>query len=268
MKELVRQGDISTSEYRRDRLRLAGAISSPLLIPVVPASVLAVIGFLTAASPPALISILFFAAVWFLIGGFAGLVIMGFLLRNRARWKKQLKEKISRTGIRTRHVQLFKRELRSHERRALKEIEDRDPLLGDAYRETLASRLTSSKILKLTDLELSDAQRRKERVKRISSSDARGLIEEIESDIGRLWTVRRDSEKLLADSELRLEKIEATSRRGTSLSEAESSLKNLSERSAQLPLALEAARMREEVMRDLENGMDVVGTDDHSPSSS
>ena len=158
--------------------------------------------------------------------------------------------------------------MKSHERRALKEIEERDALLGDAYRETLASRLTSSKILKLTDLELADAHRRKERVKRISSSDARELIEEIESDVARLWTVRRDAEKLLADSELRLEKIEATSRRGTTLTDAEYSLKNLSERSAELPLALEAARMRDEVMRDLDTGIDDVRFSDHSPSSS
>ncbi len=141
-------------------------------------------------------------------------------------------------------------------------------MLGDAYRETLASRLTASKILKFTDLELADAHRRKERVRRISSSDAQGLIEEIEGDIGRLWTVRRDAEKLLADSELRLEKVEATARRGTTLSDAESSVKNLSERSAQLPLALEAARTRDEIMRELDSDLQAIDFDDHSPSSS
>jgi hypothetical protein len=268
MNELVKQGDISRAESRRDSLRLAGAVSSPILVPLVPAAVLAAIGFMTAGIPAIGLSIFLLSGLWLVIGFVLGLVMTAVFLRNRSRWKKELKERIVQTGIRTRHVELFRRELRSHEKRALKEIEERDPLLGDAYRETLASRLTSSKILKLTDLELADANRRKDRVKRISSSDARELIEEIENDIGRLWTVRRDAERLLADSELRLEKIEATSRRGTTLSDAESSLKNLSERSAQLPLALEAARMREEVMRDLDNGLDVVGTGGHSPSSS
>jgi hypothetical protein len=265
MKELMKYGDISPAEFRRDRLRLAGAISSPLLIPLLP---LVAIGFLSLASPPSVMLALFFGILWLVIGGILGLVVMGFLLRNRSRWKRELKDRISRTGIRTRHIDLFKRELRSHEKRALKEIEERDPLLGDAYRETLASRLTASKILKFTDLELADAHRRKERVRRISSSDAQGLIEEIEGDIGRLWTVRRDAEKLLADSELRLEKVEATARRGTTLSDAESSVKNLSERSAQLPLALEAARTRDEIMRELDSDLQAIDFDDHSPSSS
>lgn len=268
MKELVRQGDITSAESRRDRLRLVGAVSSPILMPLVPAAVLAAIGIMTAATPAIGLSMFLLSGLWLIAGFIIGIVITAIFLRNRSRWRRELKDRIIRSGIRTRHVDLFKRELKSHERRALKEIEERDALLGDAYRETLASRLTSSKILKLTDLELADAHRRKERVKRISSSDARELIEEIESDVARLWTVRRDAEKLLADSELRLEKIEATSRRGTTLTDAEYSLKNLSERSAELPLALEAARMRDEVMRDLDTGIDSMKFEDHPPSSS
>jgi len=268
MKELMKSGDISPAEYRRDRLRLAGAASAWFVVPVLPALILAALGVLTAASPAIGLSLFFLSAVWLVIGLILGIIVTSVLMTRRISWKKELRQRVSRQGIRTRHVDLFLKELKPRERRALKEIEDRDPLLGDAYRETLASRLTASKILKFTDLELADAHRRKERVRRISSSDAQGLIEEIEGDIGRLWSVRRDAERLLADSELRLEKVEATARRGTTLSDAESSVKNLSERSAQLPLALEAARARDEIMRELETDFPATDSVDHSPSSS
>lgn len=270
MKELVKYGDITPAEHRRDRMRLAGAASAWFMVPVVPALILAALGVMTAASPAIGLSLFVLSAIWLVIGLILGIIATSVLMTRRISWKKQLKKRISREGIRTRHVDLFLKELKPRERRALKEIEDRDPLLGDAYRETLASRLTSTKILKLTDEELADAQRRRDRVRKIGSSDAQGFIEEIETDIGRLWTVRRDAEKLLGDSELRLETIEATARRGSALSEIESGIKRLSERSAQLPIALEAARVREEVLKELEMDADVsdIGVERHSPSSS
>lgn len=268
MKELVKFGDITPAEYRWDRIRLGGAISSPLLIPVLPAVVLAAIGFVTAGVPAIGLSMFLLSAVWLAIGFVLGLIMMGFLLRNRSRWKKALKERISRTGIRTRHIDLFRGELRSHEKRALRELGEGDPLLADSYRETLASRLTASKILKLTDIELGDSHKRKERVRRISSSDTQSVIEEIENDIGRLWTVRRDAEKLLADSEVRLEAIEAASRRGSALTGAEANVRNLSERSEQLPLALEAARMRDQVIREVEAELGSADFEDHSAAPS
>ena len=54
------------------------------------------------------------------------------------------------------------------------------------------------------------------------------------------------------EAETRLQMIEAASRRGTNFSDTELALKRLTARSAELPLALEALKMEEEIRRELE----------------
>jgi len=54
------------------------------------------------------------------------------------------------------------------------------------------------------------------------------------------------------EAETRLQMIEAAARRGGSVAETELALKKLSARTAELPLALESAKMEEEIRRELE----------------
>ena len=60
-----------------------------------------------------------------------------------------------------------------------------------------------------------------------------------------------------AESEARLQMIEAAASRGGNLADSELALKKLSARTAELPLALESAKMAEEIRLELEKeGLD------------
>ena len=58
---------------------------------------------------------------------------------------------------------------------------------------------------------------------------------------------------MLAEAETRLQMIEAAAVRGSGLADSELALKKLSARSQELPLALEEAKLREEIVKELEN---------------
>ena len=58
------------------------------------------------------------------------------------------------------------------------------------------------------------------------------------------------------EAETRVQMIEAASRRGGNLADTELALKKLSARTEQLPMALESAKMEDEIRRELEQEMD------------
>ena len=58
---------------------------------------------------------------------------------------------------------------------------------------------------------------------------------------------------MLSEAEARLQMIEAAASRGGNLADSELALKKLSARSKELPLALESAKMTEEIRKELEN---------------
>ncbi len=57
---------------------------------------------------------------------------------------------------------------------------------------------------------------------------------------------------MLEEAESRLHLIEAAAARGSHLADSELALKKLSARAAELPLALEEAKMTEEIKRELD----------------
>jgi hypothetical protein len=57
---------------------------------------------------------------------------------------------------------------------------------------------------------------------------------------------------MLAEAESRLHMIEAAAMRGSNIADNELALKKLTARTSELPLALEAAKMEEEIRRELE----------------
>ena len=58
---------------------------------------------------------------------------------------------------------------------------------------------------------------------------------------------------MLSESEARLQMIEAAASRGGSLADNELALKKLSARASELPLALEAAKLADEIRKELED---------------
>lgn len=125
-------------------------------------------------------------------------------------------------------------------------------MLADAYHETLASRLTATRIIRSSKRELLLTQGRKTRLKHLKSEKSAEFQEQIERDEKKIAGINHEAKQMLAEAETRLQMIEAAASRGNSLADSELALKKLSARSAELPLALEAAKMTEEIRLELE----------------
>lgn len=243
--------ELTRSDYRKNNLLRYGAPLSPVLLALPLPILFFVLFFLS--SNTAMAAFYFFLALISAGAGFVlGLIVMLLLFWYRAVWLKNLRESLAVDGIKTAEVDWFKNELTSAERKSLKELERMNRLLADAYRETLASRLTATRILKSAKQELLLVQRRQNKLKYLKSDNANSLHEELNNDRKRLEAVKTEAESLLNEAKTRLEMIEAAARRGTALTGNEQALKMLSERSQQLPLALEAAKIEEEIRRELE----------------
>lgn len=249
----IQHYEVTAADRRKDFLTRTSAPLAPILL-ALPAPIVFVALWATfgAASPAAAAFYIFMALITGGVGFALGLIAMLLLFWYRAAWLKNLRERLAADGIKTAEVQWFKRELTSHERRALRELDRSNRLLADAYRETLASRLTATRILNSSRDELLLVQRRQNKLKYLKSDNSAALQQELSGDQKRLETVRAEAETLLTESKMRLETIEAAARRGTQLAGNEQALRQIAERTQQLPLALEAARIEDEIRRELD----------------
>ncbi len=246
---LERNYEVTRKDLIKNKALSHGAWLSPILVSIVPALILSLAGLFV--NP-----VFFFALafVW-LFGGFIlGLILSGGLLIYRQRWLAQMREKIAIDGIRTEEVEWFKHELTGSERKALKEIETQNRLLGDAYRETLASRLTATRITKATKKELLLVKKRQGKLKNLKTEASTDLQKVLQDDFQKLEKIKTEAEQMRMEAETRLQMIEAAARRGTNVADTELALKKLSARAAELPLALEALKMEEEIRKELEEG--------------
>lgn len=228
------------------------AWTAPVALSAIPAGFFLVLMFLFGTTPPAAAMFFFVGLIATIVGFLTGLGIAGFLTYRRSTWTAEMREKIAADGIRAEEVDWFYNELTSHEKRQLKAINARDELYGDAYRETLASRLTASRIIKSSARELSLSKRRKDKVKRLNSENSERFVGEIERDITKIDTINKDAKQMLAEAESRLQMIEAAVSRGGTFADTEMAMKRLSARAEQLPLALEGAKMTEDIRREIE----------------
>jgi len=164
-----------------------------------------------------------------------------------------MRERIAADGIRADEIEWFKNELRPAEKRSLRELNSGDPMILDAYRETLASRLTASRIIRTAQKEKALMQRRQNKLRSLRSQNSSDFVAQIDDDVKRLAGIQEEAKNMLAEAESRLHIIEAAAARGSSLADSELALKKLSARATELPLALESARMTEEIRRELES---------------
>lgn len=248
--------EVTKKDVSKDRRLKITAAALPLVLSVFPALFFFILTFIFGSTPPAAISFLFFSVLSFVAGLVLGGIGSASALVYRAKWLAELREKIAIDGIKASEVKWFKNELKAEEKRALKEIKARDLLLADAFEETLASRLTATRIIKSTKNELLLAKRRKNKIKYLKSEKLEAFKAEIDQDIENLSGIKREAEEMLVEAESRLHMIEAASRRGTELAGSELALKKLSARTEQLPLALESVKMEEEIRKELVRELD------------
>jgi hypothetical protein len=164
-----------------------------------------------------------------------------------------MRERLAVDGIKASELSWFMHEVSSSDKKSLRELEAINPLTADAYKETLAAKLTASRIIKSSKQELLLVQRRQSKLKLLKGENLNVLLEELKSDKENLEKINKEASGMKIEAETRLQMIEAASRRGTNFVDTELALKKLSARTQELPLALQSLKMEEEFRKELEN---------------
>ncbi|HEX8847547.1 MAG TPA: hypothetical protein VF791_23090 [Pyrinomonadaceae bacterium] len=206
------------------------------------------------SAPEAALNFLF-ALVSLGVGSVVGFVVTLLLLYYRRNWAQKVRDRVAADGVTAAEIPWFMSELTPAERQALKEIEARNPMLADAYRETLASRITASRVISNTKRELLLVERRLNRVAYIQGADTTSLQEELRADRVRLEQVKMEGTERRAEAEARLHTIEAAASRGASWADTNMALHRLSTTREQIPLALEAARMEQQALEETDKAL-------------
>ena len=251
-KEIASRGEISKRDLTKGRNLAIASVASPLVLVGVPAIFSLLLLLIFSWTPPVAATIFFFGLLLTIVCAVIGFSLSGFFLFRRSTWTREMRERIAANGIKAEEINWFRHELKSSEKRALADISRRDLLLADAYRETLASRLTATRIVRSSKKELLTAQRRKNKLKYSKSKNLSKFQEQIEDDVRKIGEINVEAKEMLGEAEARLQMIEAAAVRGTSLADSELALKKLSARAAEIPLALESVKMQEEIRRELE----------------
>ena len=195
------------------------------------------------------------AAVYLLLAGFSltfgfalGVVIAAILLVYRRRWLSKLRDRLASDGITANEVAWFRSELTSAERASLAEIEQSNPLLADAYLETLANRLTASRIISRSKREMLRVERQINRARTVRTPESESLQQELAADHERLKHLQQQATDHLAKAKTRLQMIEATSRRKLTQGETDLMMQRLGSAQDQLPLVLEIAKLEQQAL--------------------
>jgi hypothetical protein len=260
MSDLEQRGTISKRELARGTRLKAAAVAAPLMFAGVPAVLFAALFLIFGTTPPVAATFFFLGLIFTVVGFVLGLGLSGFFVYRHSRWSHEMRERMAARGIRAEEVKWFRKEMKPSERQALRSIETRDPLLADAYRETLASRLTASRIMRSSKRELLLMQRRQNKLKYYKTESSQAFLQELDKDIAKIRSINDEAKEMLAESEARLQMIDVASLRGSSIADSELALKKLSARASALPLALESAKLTEEIREELENEKDDAET--------
>jgi hypothetical protein len=240
-------GKLSSKDATTARLlKLAPWIA--VLATALPAPLVFLVLFLTATATESAAVYLLLAGVSLTFGFALGVVIAAILLIYRRRWLSRLRDRLASDGITADEVVWFRSELTSAERAALAEIERSNPLLGDAYRETLANRLTASRIISRSKREMLRVERQINRARNLHTPESASLQRELAADHERLLQLREQATDHLAKAKTRLQMIEATSRRRLTEGETDMMMQRLGSSQDQLPLVLEIAKMEQQAL--------------------
>jgi hypothetical protein len=262
MEQGISKYDVTPRDLARGRNLKPAAFLSPVLLPGIPAALTFLLVLVFGATPPIAATIFFLGMIVTALAFVASLALTGFFAIRYARWKDETRERIAADGIKAEEIEWFSRELRPAEKRALRGISAQDALLADAYRETLASRLTASRIIKSSRREMTETQKRLARVRSLKSKRNSDFQAQIQTDINKRSGINKDAKEMLAEAETRLQMIEAAAMRGGGLADSELALKKLTARTAELPIALEQAKLTEQILDEIEKEDAAAATTD------
>src|SRR5258705_944682 len=199
------------------------------------------------------------AAIYFLLsfvslglGLVVGLLVLFILLFYRRRWQSRFRDRLAADGITAAEVPWFTSELSSEERKTWAELKRKNPLLADAYCETLAARLTASRIISRARGETLRVERQINRTRNIQGVDTTKLLADLLSDRQRSDDLRKEATIRLSETKSGLQTIEAAANRSLSQTETDVMLGRLAASQEHFPLALEMASLEEAALREID----------------
>jgi hypothetical protein len=219
-----------------------------LLAVSLPAPLVFLVLFLTATATDSAAVFLLLAGLSLTLGFALGVVIAAILLIYRRRWLSKLRDRLASDGITANEVAWFRSELTSAERASLAEIQQSNPLLADAYLETLANRLTASRIISRSKREMLRVERQINRARTLHTPESASLQKELAADHQRLDQLRQQASEHLAKAKTRLQVIEATAMRKLTDDETDVMMQRLGSAQDQLPLVLEMAQLEHQAL--------------------
>ena len=180
-----------------------------------------------------------------------GLVLLILLLLYRRRWQARLRDRLATDGITASEVLWFSAELSSEERNVWGELKQKNPLLADAYCETLAARLTATRIVARSRGAVLKVERQISRTRNLVGIDTGALLNDLNADRQRFELIRSEATLRLSEAKARLQTIEAAANRSLSENETELMLRRLAAAQQQFPLALEMLSLEHETIREV-----------------
>ena len=206
--------------------------------------------YFTAAENPG--EYMLFAMTSLVVFSVFGIVAAALVFLYRRFWERRLRERLAADGVTADELSLFAGELSAAQRRTLKEMEARHPLLADAYRETLAARLTATRVLARAGGDAEQVERRLQSVSGLQAAGRAELEEDLHKDRLRLERVRREADEHAREMDARLQMIEATASRDASQAETELALKRLGSVRENRPLTLDSIRDEQHALEEIE----------------
>ncbi len=222
-----------------------------LFVSTVPLPIIFLGFFLASATTDSAAVYLLLSFVSLGLGLVVGLLVLTLLMLYRRRWHQRLRDRLAADGITGSEVAWFSGELSSEERKIWRELKAKNPLLGDAYCQTLANRLTATRIIAKSRGEVLRVERQINRTRNIRGVDTKVLMSDLLEDRQRVDAVRQEATVRLSEAKAQLQAIEAAANRTLSQTETDSMLRRLAAAQGLPPLALEMANLEREAMREL-----------------
>ena len=245
-----RIGKISTRDTAIARV-LKTAPWLAVLVAAIPAPILFFVLFLTSQATDSAALYLFLTGLSFAFGLAVGLIVAAAILFYRKYWLSKLRDRLALDGITAGEVAWFKSELTSAERAALAEIQQTNPLLADAYMETLAMRLTASRIISRSRKELLKVERRLNQARILPGKESSLLQTDLAADRAKIDQLHEQAKQHLSLAKTRLQVIEATASRKLNQQEIDTMMQRLGQAQDQLPLVLQMAQMEREALEEV-----------------
>jgi hypothetical protein len=245
-----RTGKMSTKDTAVARI-LKTAPWLAILIAAIPPPILFLVLFLTTQATDSAAVYLLLTGLSFALGLAVGLILAAAIFFYRRYWLAKLRDRLALDGITAGEVAWFRTELTSAEKAALAEIEQTNPLLADAYLETLAMRLTASRIISRSRKELLKLERRINQARNLTGKESSALQTDLAADRVKIDQLHQQATQHLASAKTRLQVIEATASRKLNQAEIDTMMQRLGHAEDQLPLVLQMARMEREALEEV-----------------